>query len=121
MVKLIDITALTGILQSTSFGRPISSFGILGPYFCEGKVTGDNYLDTLENYVVPGLMMRVENFLEIYFQHDGAPPHYATAVRNYLNKAFNRRVIGRRADIDMPQCTPMDFFCMGHRQGLCLF
>ncbi|KAG8306320.1 Basement membrane-specific heparan sulfate proteoglycan core protein [Homalodisca vitripennis] len=57
--------------------------------------TDDNLL---RNYVVPGLMTFAENFQELYFQHDGAPPHYATAVYDYMNERFQRKVIGRRAD-----------------------
>ncbi|KAG8295897.1 hypothetical protein J6590_069830 [Homalodisca vitripennis] len=53
--------------------------------------------------------MFTENFQELYFQHDGAPPYYATAVRDYLNKRFQRKVIGRRADIDMPPHSPNSF------------
>ena len=66
-------------------------------------------------------MTHVEHFQEVYFQHDGSPPHYATAVRNYLNEAFGRRVIGRREDIDMPPCLLVIrqwIFCMGYRQRL---
>ncbi|KAG8241187.1 hypothetical protein J6590_100311 [Homalodisca vitripennis] len=67
----------------------------------------------IQTYAVPGLMTFAENFQELYFQHDGAPPHYATAVRDYLNERFQRKFIVRRADIYMPprspDITPMDF------------
>ncbi|KAG8292275.1 hypothetical protein J6590_043527 [Homalodisca vitripennis] len=55
----------------------------------------------LQNDAVPGLTF-AENFQELYFQHDGAPPHYVTAVRDYLNERFQRKAIGRWACIDMP-------------------
>lgn len=69
-------------------------------------------------------MTCTENIHEIYFQHD-PPPHYTTAVCNYLNETFDRRAIGRRADIDIPpdspDITPIDFFSYGVSQGVCLF
>lgn len=41
------------------------------------------------------------------------PPHYATALCNYVNKAFSLRIIDQCAGIEMPPCmsdiTPMDF------------
>jgi len=31
----------------------------------------------------------------MYFQHDGAPPHYTRRVREYLNASFPNRWLGR--------------------------
>lgn len=51
------------------------------------------------------------------FQHGGAPRHYTTTVRNYVNKIFNGKVIGRQGSIKMPprssDLTPKDFFFWG--------
>lgn len=50
----------------------------------------------------------------LWFQQDGAPPHYSVAVRNYLNNTFPERWIGRRGTIEWPprspDLTPLDFF-----------
>ena len=40
--------------------------------------------------VVPQLQMKL-NFDELFFQQDGAPPHYALRVRDYLSKDFPNR------------------------------
>jgi len=55
------------------------------------------------------------NMDEIYFQQDGAPPHYGVIVRQYLNEVFQDRWIGRRVIYEWPprspDLTPLDFFC----------
>jgi hypothetical protein len=55
----------------------ISSFRILGLCSFKGRMTGDSYLDMLQNYTVPELRMHWDNLNNILFQEDGAPPHYA--------------------------------------------
>lgn len=99
----------------------LSSFGLFGPYFFEKTENGQSYLEMLKNYFIPGLKLvhgdRLHNS-EIYFQHDGAPAHYAQAVRNYLDEEFEHRVIGRRGCIEWPprspDLTPLDFFLWGY-------
>ena len=39
---------------------------------------------------------------EAVFQQDGAPPHYGTVVREWLNENFGGRWIGRRGSIEWP-------------------
>ena len=98
----------------------MSSFGMFGPYFFEGNVTGEAYLNMLRDYFVPGLRNTYEQaeFDTCYFQQDGAPPHYTLAVRNYLEEQFQGRVIGRRGNIEWPprspDLTPLDFFVWGY-------
>lgn len=52
------------------------------------------------------------------FQQDGAPPHFALAVRQYLDRRFPNRWIGRRRPVEWPprspDLTPLDFFLWGH-------
>jgi len=51
---------------------------------------------------------------EIYFQQDGAPPHYHRDVRAYLDATYPNTWIGRRGSVEFParspDLTPMDFF-----------
>ena len=78
--------------------------------------------------IVPGLQAICENpddplpFNQMFFQQDGAPPHYALAVRNFLNVAFVGHWIGRRGAIEWPprspDLTPMDFFLWGHLKSV---
>ena len=55
---------------------------------------------------------------DIYFQQDGAPPHYHRDVRAYLDAVFPDTWIGRRGPTEYParspDLTPMDFFCGGY-------
>lgn len=98
---------------------------IIGPFFIEGNLNGDNYLALLQNDVVPTLINLYPNpenpqvpTNTIWFQQDGAPPHYRANVRQYLNSTFPNRWIGRRGAIEWParspDLTPLDFF-----MGLC--
>ena len=55
--------------------------------------------------------------MDIVFQQDGAPPHWAWEVRNFLNATFNGMWCGRGGPIswplNSPDHTPMDFFVWG--------
>lgn len=91
---------------------------ILGPYFIDGRLTGGSYLDMLRN-VVSEFMDDVPlvNYRDFYYQHDGAPPHYAASVRDYLNAEYENRWIGRGGPVAWPprspDLTPCDFFLWG--------
>ena len=61
----------------------ISKSHVHGPFFFEGNVTNDVYLQMLQNWLMNQLIANEhEDF--IYQQH-GAPPHWKLAVRAYLN------------------------------------
>jgi hypothetical protein len=106
---------LISIKPITVWGA-LSSEGILGPVFFDGTVDGNNYLNMLCNVEVPQLRTRA-NFAELYFQQDGATPHYALFVRNYLDNIFPLHWIGQRGSTDWPSrsplLTPMDFIFWG--------
>ena len=72
-------------------------------------MTARTYLDMLELYVVPQLPAGT------IYQQDGAPPHYALEVRNFLNDNFPGQWIGRGSETiawppRSPDLTPLDFF-----------
>ena len=58
---------------------------IYGPFFfLEKTVNAPIYLDMLQQYLEPRLIQ--DEILEtVRFQQDGAPCHYATICRDYLN------------------------------------
>lgn len=98
---------------------------IIGPYFIEGNLTGAGYLELLQNVVFPRLVELFPNNANpnlladnIWFQQDGAPPHYAVAVRNYLNTHFPNKWIGRQGQIEWPprspDLSPLDYFLWGY-------
>jgi len=94
---------------------------IIGPYFLEDTLTGQRYLQFLRNKLIPDLCIMFSNANNpnipdesIWFQQDGAPPHFSREVRQYLNKVFPGRWIGRRGHLEWParspDLTPIDFF-----------
>ena len=53
-----------------------------------------------------------------YFQQDGAPPHFNVYVRNFLDRTFNQRWLGRKgSDREFPPRSPdlttLDFYVRG--------
>lgn len=94
----------------------ISCHGVLGPIFFDTNLTHNLYLTMLRDTVLPQLRRQYENDL-FFFQQDGAPPHYALAVRRFLDEELPNRWIGRRGPVDWPprspDLTPMDFFFWG--------
>ena len=53
----------------------------------------------------------------MWLQQDGAPPHYARIVRDFLNERFNNRWIGRGGPVAWPPRSPdqtsPDFYLWG--------
>lgn len=93
----------------------IHAGGLVGPYFFDATVTAETYLELLE--VLRGQMDADPDLAHIiHFMQDGAPPHYALIVREFLNDHFGAW-IGRRGEIEWParscDLTPCDFFLWG--------
>jgi len=59
---------------------------------------------------------------KIIFHHDGAGPHNARIVTNYLNEHFPQRWMGRYGPIHwparFPDLNPLDFFFWGYCKEL---
>jgi len=78
------------------------------------KIPFDIILDGVRNSVQDN-----NKYLEtgLVFQQDGAPPHYAATVRQYLDETFLGQWIERRGAIEWPprslDLTPLDFL-WGH-------
>ena len=71
---------------------------VLGPFFFEDHVNDVTYLDMLKDK----LMLQLESFGEgapELFQQNGAPAHFATNVRDWLNNNF-LNWIGRCNDVE---------------------
>lgn len=96
---------------------------IIGPFFIGEALTGNRYIQLLQNHVIPAIATLfpgqnggIDN--RIVFQQDGAPPHFAAYVREYLNDVFPNKWIGRRGPMEWParspDLSPLDFFLWGH-------
>ncbi|OXU18325.1 hypothetical protein TSAR_009497 [Trichomalopsis sarcophagae] len=97
----------------------IMNGNLMGPYFFEGNVNSESYLNLIENEL-PILLEHVDmnTRYRMWLQQDGAPPHYARIVRNFLNDRFPNRWIGRGGPIAWPRrsldLTPLDFYLWGY-------
>jgi hypothetical protein len=68
------------------FGAGIINDHVIGPHFFDGSLTGNKYQQFLDENI-PIILEEVNlNTRHImWFQHDGAPPHYYLCVRQYLD------------------------------------
>ena len=73
----------------------MSHRGIIGPFFFDGSVNGENYLEMLKTFLWP-LLATLPDIDRMHFMQDGAPPHFARTVRQWLDQVFEGRWIGRR-------------------------
>jgi hypothetical protein len=80
--------------------RAISSCKVYGPFFfAEPSVTGINYLDMLQLWLMPQLREDSKDFI---FQQDGATPHFHFDVRAHLTANLPGHWIGHASDSDSP-------------------
>ncbi|CAH0547571.1 unnamed protein product [Brassicogethes aeneus] len=85
-------------------------------------MTEQTHLEFLQNSLIPMLAEMFPNENKgpdpasdtIWFQQDGAPPHYARPISTFLDTCFPERWIGRRGPIEWParspDQTPLDYF-----------
>lgn len=108
-------------VQHTSNGvmvwAGITSKRVIGPYFVNGLVNAESYLELLDHYLWPKIQHR-----GLFFQKDGAPAHYADVVREWLNTKLPNRWIGRRGPIEWParspDLSPCDFYLWGRLKDI---
>lgn len=91
---------------------------IFGPHFLDNTMNGANYLHFLREVVEDNLdCLDLQLRRTMWFQHDGAPPHFLRDVRAHLNHEFGQRWIGRGGPVIWPARSPdltmMDFFLWG--------
>lgn len=96
---------------------------LIGPYFFEGHLNGLMFLNFL-SHQLPVLLQELPLNIRttMWFQLDGAPPHYHREVRQFLNVNFQDRWIGRNGCHNWPprspDLTPLDFFLWGYIKGI---
>ena len=82
-------------------------------FFAENSIMSNLYLNILELFLEPQL--QDGSILDtIVFQHNGASPHFAHNIQNYLKRIFPWRWINRGVitTVDFPFIAtyPLDFF-----------
>jgi len=93
-----------------------SARGLIGPFFFEGTVTSEAYLEMLRSSILPAICALNDNS-EVFYQQDGAPTHYHRDVWAFLDVNLQGHWIGRRATFEFPphspDLTPLYFFLWG--------
>lgn len=86
---------------------------LIGPFIMRDTMNAERYLDMLVNDVCPILRHRPQ----LRLMSDGAPAHFERNVRQWMDRHFNNRWIGRGGPIARParspDLTPCDFFLWG--------
>lgn len=96
---------------------------LIGPHIFPGPLNGDMYTAFLQ-FTLPQLLENVPNNVRrtLWFQQDGAAPHFSLAARAILDERYPNRWIGRGGPVAWPprspDLTPMDFFLWGHMKTL---
>jgi len=96
---------------------------LVGPFILEGPLTGEIYLRFLQEEL--SLLMEnipLRNRVQMWLQHDGAPPHFSRQVTAFLNNSYHDRWIGRGGPVSWPprspDLTPLDYFLWGHMKSM---
>ena len=95
---------------------------LIGPAIVEDRMTGDSYLQFLQNDLPEHLEdVPLDTRRHMYLQHDGSPIHYTRKVTQHLNNMYPNRWIGQGSLIHWPACspdlTPLDFCLWGWLKG----
>lgn len=96
---------------------------LIGPFFLPQRLNGETYCHFLRNDL-PALLEEVPLGIrrQIWFMHDGAPPHFALIAREFLNNNYPARWIGRGGPqlwpARSPDLNPLDFFLWGYLKSL---
>lgn len=92
---------------------------ILSLHIYDDNLTGQRYLNIIQNVVVPCLnTLRNEEVENAWFQQDGAPVHNTRLVAEILEGMFQDRWIGNNGPFHWParspDLTPLDFYIWGY-------
>ena len=94
----------------------MTSSKVIGPFLIRNTMNGERYLEMLRDQVWP-IVSQWDNAADLIFMHDGAPPHFARPVREWLDQHFPQHWIGRQGPQEWParspDLTPCDFFLWG--------
>ena len=81
-------------------------------------VNQDNYREMLQSFFWPEIL-RVSNYKKLYFQQDGARPHTANSVQNWLRSKFGERFMTKELwPPRSPDLNPCDFYLWGYLKSV---
>jgi hypothetical protein len=80
---------------------------LICPVILEDRMTGQHYLEFLQNELSEQLEdIPLATRIAMYFQHDGAPPHYNRLVMKHVKDTFPNRWIGCGSTTNWPLRSP---------------
>ena len=88
---------------------------VIAPHFFEGRLTEQVFVNFLQNVMLQ-LMddAPLHVRMNMWMQHDGAPPHYSLCSRQVMNEIFDEKWIGRGGPVAWPprslDLTSPDYF-----------
>ena len=93
-------------------------YQIVGPYFFENVVNGNNFLNYLRTdftNMIKHLPLANYNFM--WLQLDGCPAHFSRIIRAWLDQNYRNKWIGQGGHLQWPprspDLTPLNFFLWG--------
>ena len=97
---------------------------MMGPFFFDGNVFAQSYLNLLNDEVIPLMTVLLQNqFCQNWFQrlwssHDGAPCQWLLAVLAKLNQLFGERILSLYNKTEWlprsPDLIPVIFYLLGY-------
>ena len=85
---------------------------MLGPFYFDGNVNGQNYLNLLNDKATPLMTVLFQNefhenrFQRLWWAHDEAPCHGLLVVRGRLNQLSGERVLSLHNNSEWPPRSP---------------
>jgi hypothetical protein len=79
-MNALGVTVWTGIW----------SRGIVGPSFFHNAITAHSYIEKLNKEIIPAIESQM-NLKKMFYMYNGALPHNAQSVRDFLDRKFSNR------------------------------
>ncbi|GBM07348.1 hypothetical protein AVEN_187887-1 [Araneus ventricosus] len=95
---------------------------LIGPVFYEGTLMGQWHLELLQDVITDFVEnLPLHQLRNVWFQHDGTPPHKISNVKQYLMETLQNQVIGYGGFVEWPprspDLIPLDFLLWRHIKG----
>ncbi|GBL84425.1 hypothetical protein AVEN_117186-1 [Araneus ventricosus] len=113
--KMGCVTSRPRVRRPHNVGRKVQPEDVLAYALAHRQnSTKDVITDFVEN-------LPLHQRRNVWFQHDGAPPHNISNIKQYLMETFQNQAIGFGGFVEWaprsPDLTPLDFFLWGHIKG----
>lgn len=107
----------------------LASWGVVGPFYFEEEGNGGPVTVTVNSARYGAMLRGLDsvrgNFPDwndrTWFQQDGAPPHRARVIMDYLKQTYPGRLISLGGNVlwppRSPDLSPLDFYLWGYLKG----